>query len=70
MGFIALGTSLVALAIIRQRAPSAVRRKLVDWAAFREPPYTLFTLGNTLGFMGSYGSSPIVPAHCVLSPRV
>ena len=58
MGFIALGTSLVALAIVRQRTPSAVRRKLVDWAAFREPPYTLFTLADTLGFMGGYGASP------------
>ncbi|KAI0920318.1 hypothetical protein AcW1_002092 [Taiwanofungus camphoratus] len=54
VGFIALGTLLISLAVMKQRVVPATRRKLLDLAAFKEYPYTLFALGEFLGFMGLY----------------
>ena len=53
-GFIALGALLFAMFVMRRRPIPMERRKLIQLAAWKEPPYVLFTIGLTLGFMGSY----------------
>ena len=39
---------------MKVRVLPASRRKIIDWSAFREPPYMLFLIGGFLGFMGLY----------------
>ncbi|KAI9725894.1 MAG: hypothetical protein M1834_009457 [Cirrosporium novae-zelandiae] len=53
-GFILLATLLVSNAVMKVRVLPAGRRKIVDWSAFKELPYTLFNLGSFLSFMGLY----------------
>ena len=39
---------------MKVRVRPAERRKLYDWAAFKEAPYVLFVFGGFLGFMALY----------------
>lgn len=39
---------------MRVRVLPGAKRKLIDWAAFKEMPYTLFTIGGVIGFAGLY----------------
>ena len=55
MGFIAFGTQLIALAIMKQRVMPKQKRKLYDFDAFKEAPYTLYCLGMFLAFASFYG---------------
>lgn len=54
IGFIALATLLVPCTCIKARAFPKSRRKLLDFAAFKELPYTLFNLASFVGFIGLY----------------
>lgn len=54
VAFIMLGTLALSLAVMRTRILPAQRRALWDFPAFKEPPFTLFTLGMFFGFMGLY----------------
>ena len=54
VAFIALGTLAIALAVLRVRIRPPKRRLLFDVAAFKEPPFTLFTAGVFFGLMGVY----------------
>lgn len=49
-----LGTQFVALAGMKLRLVPSSRRKLYDLAAFKELPYTFFSVGEFFGFMGMY----------------
>ncbi|PYH85830.1 major facilitator superfamily protein [Aspergillus uvarum CBS 121591] len=53
-GFVALFGLGISCAVLRVRVLPAHRRKLIDWSAFREAPYTLFAIGLFLCFMGLY----------------
>ncbi|KAI8961036.1 MFS general substrate transporter [Daldinia sp. FL1419] len=52
MGFIALGTLLFPICIMRMRFRSPKPRSIIDWTAFRDIPYMAFTLTTFVGFMG------------------
>ncbi|KAI0114745.1 MFS general substrate transporter [Daldinia grandis] len=52
MGFIALGTLLIPICIMRMRFKSPKPRSMIDWTAFRDIPYMAFTITTFIGFMG------------------
>ena len=54
LGFIALGSLTPSLILLRQRVPPRKAGPLVEWAAFKEAPYSLFTVGMFLNFCGIY----------------
>jgi MFS family permease len=53
LGFIALATFTVPLAAMRVRFRMPKLRAVVDWTAFREPPFVLFTLSVLLVFISN-----------------
>ncbi|KAI4723272.1 MFS general substrate transporter [Aureobasidium sp. EXF-10727] len=54
IGFISLATLLIPCLCIKARAFPKTRRKLLDFAAFKEPAYALFSLASFVGFVGLY----------------
>ncbi|OKL62002.1 hypothetical protein UA08_02913 [Talaromyces atroroseus] len=54
IGFMMLGTQLVSLAVYKVRSLPDKKRDLVDFAAFKEPPYAIFVFGMFVGFIGLY----------------
>ncbi|KAF1346743.1 major facilitator superfamily domain-containing protein [Delphinella strobiligena] len=54
IGFIALATLAIPCVLIKARAFPSARRKLIDLAAFKELPYSLFCLASFIGFIGLY----------------
>lgn len=52
LGFIFLATLSISMALMKMRVKPSQKRKLIDLAAFKEPPYLLFTIGLFFGFMG------------------
>ncbi|KAF1987174.1 MFS general substrate transporter [Aulographum hederae CBS 113979] len=54
LGFMVLATCLVPNVVMKMRLRPAAKRKLIDWSAFRELPYSLFTFGCALAFAGLY----------------
>lgn len=54
IGFIALATLLVPLGVMKMRFKAPKARALVDWSAFTDIPYIVFTIATLIGFMGLY----------------
>ncbi|KAF2490826.1 MFS general substrate transporter [Lophium mytilinum] len=54
IGFIALATLGISAAVLRVRVLPPARRRLLDHTAFREIPYTVFSIAEFLGFIGIY----------------
>ena len=54
MGFIALGTCLMSLSVVKIRTLPPERRKIVDFTGFRELLFTLFAIVSFTGAMGLY----------------
>ncbi|KAL3446436.1 major facilitator superfamily domain-containing protein [Aspergillus insuetus] len=54
IGFIALGTLLLPIAIMKQRVKPPKARALIDWSAFTDLPYMTFVLGGLIAFMGLF----------------
>ncbi|KAK9858072.1 hypothetical protein MYU51_018841 [Penicillium brevicompactum] len=54
MGFIAFGTLLVPIAVMRQRVKPLRARSLVDWSAFTDVPYMAFVVTSLIAFMGLF----------------
>ncbi|KAB8217106.1 major facilitator superfamily domain-containing protein [Aspergillus novoparasiticus] len=54
LGFVMLGTSIPAMALLKPRLPPRRSGPLVEWSAFREPAYVLFCVGMFLNFWGLY----------------
>lgn len=52
IGFLAMATAAISIATMKPRLTPKSKRKLLDLAAFREPTYTLFTVGLATGFVG------------------
>lgn len=54
MGFVMLGTMSLPLAFTRARLPPRRTGPIIDWHAFREMGFLLYTIGITLIFWGIY----------------
>ncbi|KAJ5872924.1 uncharacterized protein N7529_005277 [Penicillium soppii] len=54
IGFIALGTLLIPIAVMRQRVKPPRARSLIDWSAFTDVPYITFVLASLIAFMGLF----------------
>ena len=54
LGFIALGTLLIPIFFMRMRVRPAKVRDALDWSAFKDWPFSLFTLFTMIGFIGLY----------------
>ncbi len=54
IGFIMLGTMVLPLFLMRSRLPPRKTGPLIELAAFKELPYLLFAVGNSLCFLGLY----------------
>ncbi|KAL8668170.1 MAG: hypothetical protein Q9202_000148 [Teloschistes flavicans] len=54
LGFVMLGIQCIVIVFIRPRVPPRKSGPLVEWAAFRELPYILFSIGMFLSFWGLY----------------
>lgn len=54
IGFIALGTLLIPIAVMKQRVKPPRARALIDWSAFSDIPYMAFTFASLLAFMGLF----------------
>ncbi|KAK4248262.1 riboflavin transporter MCH5 [Corynascus novoguineensis] len=52
VGFIALATLIAPLAVFKLRVRAPRPRALVDWSAFRDVPYLVFTLALAIIFIG------------------
>ncbi|KAL9612463.1 MAG: hypothetical protein Q9167_002935 [Letrouitia subvulpina] len=52
IGFIALVTLIVPIAVMRMRVKVPKARALVDWSAFTDVPYMVFVVATLIGFMG------------------
>lgn len=55
IAFIALGTLLFSISVMRQRVMPKQKRNLWDLDAFKEAPYTLYCVGMFLAFASFYG---------------
>ncbi|KAI4728739.1 MFS general substrate transporter [Aureobasidium sp. EXF-10728] len=65
IGFIALGTLIVANSVMRVRVLPAARRAVFDLKAFTELPYLFFVLGGFLAFMGLYAPFFYVESYAI-----
>ncbi|KAL4935185.1 hypothetical protein BDV06DRAFT_234576 [Aspergillus oleicola] len=54
IGFIALGTLLLPIAIMKQRVKPPKARALIDWTAFTDIPYMTLVLAGFFAFMGLF----------------
>ena len=54
MGFLALGTLIVPIALMKMRFKPAKARALIDWSAFTDLPFMTFVIGCLIGFIGLY----------------
>ncbi|MCJ1442327.1 MAG: hypothetical protein MMC23_002821 [Stictis urceolatum] len=54
IAFIMLFTQCIAYAFLKPRLPPRKTGPLVEWGAFKEPPYALFAVGMFLCFWGLY----------------
>lgn len=54
IGFIALVTLLVPIFCMRMRFKPPRARALIDWKAFADAQFMLFTIGTLIGFIGLY----------------
>jgi MFS family permease len=55
LGFIALATLAISISVMRTRLPPAKKaRAIFDWSAFKNIPFSLFSVGLFLSFAGLY----------------
>jgi MFS family permease len=54
MGFIMLALNAICIALFRTRLPPRRAGPVVDWASFKELPYTLFCIAMFFSFWGLY----------------
>ena len=54
MGFVMLANAAIILSLARTRIPPRVTGPLIEFAAFKEASYDLFSLGMFLAFLGVY----------------
>ncbi|KAF7908112.1 uncharacterized protein EAF01_003867 [Botrytis porri] len=54
VGFIMLTARIPSIFLFKPRLPPYKAGSLVEWAAFKEPAYTFFTIGMFLNYWGVY----------------
>ncbi|KAJ5287859.1 hypothetical protein N7478_003545 [Penicillium angulare] len=54
IGFIALGTLLIPITVMRQRVTPPKARSLIDWTALTDPSYMFFVFTTLIAFMGLF----------------
>ncbi|KAL4922074.1 major facilitator superfamily domain-containing protein [Aspergillus aurantiobrunneus] len=54
IGFIALGTLLIPVAVMKQRVKPPKARALIDWTAFTDIPYMVLVTAGLIAFMGLF----------------
>lgn len=54
LGFTALATLIIPLAVMRMRVQPAKVRSVIDLTAFTDGPFMLFVIGTMIGFIGLY----------------
>jgi predicted MFS family arabinose efflux permease len=67
LGFIMIGTLAFSLCIMKVRVLPPQKRRLIQLAAWKEPPYALFSLACFFGFMGFYFPFYYVSTYAVES---
>ena len=70
MAFLALSTLSVSFLVMRPRSMPTEKRSLLEPAAFKEPPYLLFSIGLFLIFVGLYIPSFYVPSYSLQALHV
>jgi predicted MFS family arabinose efflux permease len=74
IGFIALGTLLVSLAVLRPRPVHRPPRNVMDMKVYRDPPFVLFIAGLFFAFMGAFipffEIQPFDSTHTTASPEL
>lgn len=54
IGFVMVTTNIITISFYRTRLPPRKTGPIIEWAAFREPPYSLFCAGSFFMFWGIY----------------
>ncbi|OJJ07373.1 hypothetical protein ASPVEDRAFT_46715 [Aspergillus versicolor CBS 583.65] len=54
IGFIALGTLLLPIVVMRQRVKPSKARALIDWTAFSDIPFLVLVTAGLIAFMGLF----------------
>lgn len=54
IGFVSLATMLVPNVVMKTRVLPTGKRSLIDWTAFRDLPFVIFTVASFIGFTGLY----------------
>ncbi|CAD6572258.1 MAG: hypothetical protein ASARMPRED_005210 [Alectoria sarmentosa] len=65
LGFISLATCLVSISVMRVRQMPKQRRSLVEFAAFKEVPYSLFCLAMFFGYAGAFGPIYYISSYAI-----
>lgn len=65
LGFISLTTCLVSISVMRVRQMPKQRRSLVEFAAFKETPYSLFCLAMFFGYAGAFGPIYYISSYAI-----
>lgn len=63
-----MATLGIALCVMKVRIKPEQKRELLQLSAFKELPYTLFTLGEFLGFMGLYIPFFYIQSYAIEAP--
>ena len=64
-----LATLAISLTVMKVRLQPAQKRQLVQLSAFKEPPFTLFSVAEFLGFMGLYVPFFYIQSYATNAPN-
>ena len=64
-----LATLTISLTVMKVRVQPAQRRELLQLSAFKEPPFTLFSIAEFLGFMGLYVPFFYIGSYAINAPH-
>ena len=65
LGFISLTTCLVSISVMHVRQIPKQRRSLLEFAAFKEAPYSLFCLAMFFGYAGAFGPIYYISSYAI-----
>ncbi|EAS33852.3 MFS monocarboxylate transporter [Coccidioides immitis RS] len=65
LGFVSLATLLVACCLLKIRFQPTEKRALIQLHAFKDPVYTLFCIGEFIGFSGLYNTMVYIQPYAI-----